>query len=338
MLALAILLMALAPAAAQRSPFGAPDRNAPSAAEQTAETEPGVIGRLSIAIQRQQQIFYRKFSGAVRALKSGYSFEAGFGLITIAFLYGIFHAAGPGHGKAVISAYVLANERSVRRGVILAAIASLAQAVTAIVAVYSLLWAAGATGSLVRSATANLELLSFALIALLGIFMLVRAIRPVFAASAASADGHDHGHHHDHDHEHMGPDANCQTCGHAHIPAPALVDRPLTLRTALPIIASIGLRPCTGAVVVLVFAHSLGLHLAGIGAAFAMSAGTAITVATLAVFAVGARELAAKFFDGNASRLMTFYRTVSIAGALGVTLLGVILLHGALTAPTRAFL
>lgn len=315
------------PALAQGSPFGGGAQS-----ERTVERldEIGPIARLSIYLQRQQQIFYRRLNNALREVRSGGSTTASFALISLAFLYGVFHAAGPGHGKAVISAYTLANERSVRRGAILAALASVAQAVTAIVAVYGLLLALGATGSAVRAVAANLEVASFALVALLGLAMLYRAARPLFAGVGEPGAGGGHTHRH-------APDETCQDCGHSHMPAPALVDRPLTARTALPIVASIGLRPCTGAVVVLVFAHTLGLYLAGIAATFAMAAGTAITVASLAGLAVTGRDLAGRLFTRNNRLLTGFYRTVAIAGSLAVLTLGLLLLHGALTAPGRVF-
>ena len=54
-------------------------------------------------------MFYRALSGLIRAAKTDGS--AYWSLIGISFIYGVFHAAGPGHGKAVISSYMVANER-----------------------------------------------------------------------------------------------------------------------------------------------------------------------------------------------------------------------------------
>lgn len=116
-----------------------------------------------------------------------------------------------------------------------------------------------------------------------------------------------------------------------------MLDKPLTFASALPIVTSIGLRPCTGAVVVLVFAHTLGLYMAGIAATFAMSVGTAITVSALAILAVSSRDLAAKLFGDNQRGIGTFYRVIALVGAIAVLTLGLVLLYGALTAPSRAF-
>ena len=54
-------------------------------------------------ILAKQAEFYRMLSGTIRAAKTDGS--AAYTLLGISFLYGIFHAAGPGHGKAVISSY-----------------------------------------------------------------------------------------------------------------------------------------------------------------------------------------------------------------------------------------
>ena len=58
--------------------------------------------------------------------------SAVWGLLGLSFLYGIFHAAGPGHGKAVISSYVVANEETWRRGVVLSFASALLQAFVAV--------------------------------------------------------------------------------------------------------------------------------------------------------------------------------------------------------------
>ena len=244
----------------------------------------------------------------------------------IAFAYGVFHAAGPGHGKAVIAAYMLANQRSMRRGVILAGLASLAQAVTAIVAVYGFVLVLNATGREARAFAVDLEIVSYGMITALGLWLVWHVASPMVFARA----GHDHGTEHGHG----------EACGHghSHVPDPALADRPLTLANAAPIIASIGLRPCSGAIVVLIFAHTLGFYGAGIWATLAMALGTAITVAALATLAVGSRDVAARLLASRARALGVFYRVVALIGALIVLILGVSLLHAALTAPARPFM
>src|SRR5690606_1294014 len=130
---------------------------------------------------------------------------------------------------------------------------------------------------------------------------------------------HDHEHHvhahekaHDHHHAHTHADGAC--CGHAHMPDPKQLEGPLSWSKALAIAFSVGIRPCTGAILVLIFALSQGLLMAGVFATFAMALGTAITVSALASLAVGSRELA-KRMAGGESRMAGAVATG--AGLLG---------------------
>src|SRR5690606_24951211 len=164
--------------------------------------------------------------------------------------------------------------------------------------------------------------------------------RPVQSLSAAHAahshdhahdhHHHDHDHHHDHGHHHHGE--VCSTCGHAHAPDPKMIsgDR-FDWRTAWAAIVAVGLRPCTGALIVLSFAFLNGLWITGIVSVFAMALGTAITVSALATLAVFAKGRAVAFAgDGRAGNRV--HMAIEIAGAAFVFLLGVTLLTASLAA------
>ena len=117
-----VLVMALSAhsaAFAEVNPFAGMRRAAPT----------GITGW----ILAEQSRFYRALSGLIRAAKTDGS--ALWALMGISFIYGIFHAAGPGHGKAVISSYLVANEETWRRGIVLSFASALLQAVSAIVIV-----------------------------------------------------------------------------------------------------------------------------------------------------------------------------------------------------------
>ncbi|HET7911870.1 MAG TPA: nickel transporter, partial [Pseudolabrys sp.] len=77
-------------------------------------------------ILAKQAGFYRMLSGLIRAAKADGS--AAYTLLGISFLYGVFHAAGPGHGKAVISSYLVANNETWRRGIVLSFASAILQA------------------------------------------------------------------------------------------------------------------------------------------------------------------------------------------------------------------
>ena len=226
----------------------------------------------------------------------------------------MLHAAGPGHGKAVISSYVLADGRTVRRGILLAFLAALIQALSALVVVGVLVLVLRATGLQIRAMEAWLETASWALVALVGVWLLYYQLRSAFRPAHGHA-GHHH-HHADHHHgaswrAHAFPRRRrassqhaarrtataCEVC--AHLPAAAELQGDWSWRRALALAFAVGVRPCTGAILVLVFAIGQGLLWAGVLSTFAMALGTAITVSVLAASAVGFRELAARLAGGG---------------------------------------
>jgi ABC-type nickel/cobalt efflux system permease component RcnA len=258
-----------------------------------------------------QRELHRRLAGAVRALKSGGA-GAVVTLLLISLLYGVFHAVGPGHGKAVISAYLLANERALRRGVGLAFLASLVQGLSAVLLVALLAVLLGMAGLAVTQSTAYLESASYALVALVGVWMLWSLLRP------QASQGCDHGHAHGH--------AGRHDCGHSHAPDPHLLDAVARgkglLSKSVGIVLAVGIRPCSGAVLVLLFALAHGVFPAGIAATFAMSLGTAVTVSLLAVMTVASKRLALTLVGTNGAWVDSVYRGLGFLGAGILLLLG----------------
>jgi len=281
-------------------------------------------------IKAQQRTFYGKMSAALSKMKRGSPFTAALTLMGLSFAYGVLHAAGPGHGKAVVSAWLLANERQLRRGVMISFMAALFQAVTAVVLVSVLLLTVSAAASTAKSMAIALEAASYGLIALTGMWLIWQALRPRFAPVAALVDGHDHNHghhhhdhdhaHHDHDHDHEhGPDCGC---GHAHMPSASDLDQPVSLWKAVGIAFAVGIRPCTGGILVLLFSSALGLYWAGVAATFVMALGTAITVSIIASLAVKSRDLALKYSGHNALWLDRTAFGLKLMGGLFIACVG----------------
>ncbi|GLQ08623.1 hypothetical protein GCM10007913_05550 [Devosia yakushimensis] len=296
-------------------------------------------------LQEQQRHFYGAMNASLAALRTDWT--AFWLLGGLSFLYGVFHAAGPGHGKVVISSYMLANETQVRRGVILSVISAMIQS---LVAVLFVLVAAGILGmtSIAMGDAANwIGIVSYGLVALLGLWLIARKIfgwghshhhhqQPDDMAKKAHAhlhehDEHEHHHHHDHDHGHDHHDHDehgHDHHDHQHIVTPEAASG--TWREQLGVVLAVGLRPCSGALVVLVFALSQGLLAAGIVAVFLMGAGTAITVAALATLAVTAKGLARKIggVDNPVTGAVLWW--AELAGAVLVLVFGVLLLIASL--------
>ncbi|WFE90650.1 DUF1007 family protein [Roseibium porphyridii] len=296
----------------------------------------GILDRVFGTIAVKQKEFYQALVSSLRSFRNNPN--AMWLLIGLSFAYGVFHAAGPGHGKAIITSYVVANNETLRKGIVLSFASAFAQAVTAIVLVGGFAVLFNLTSIAIQDTARWFEIGSYVLITGLGGWLLwQKAVRP-FAAMVASrssggelafagAGGHHHGHHHHHDHHHeIGADGICSTCGHAHAPTPDMVQGRITLARAASIILAVGLRPCTGALVVLVFALSQGMILAGVASTLAMAVGTGITVSLLAGLAVGAKELAVKLFGEGSPMSIGIHRSIEILGAAIVFLLGLTLL------------
>ncbi|WP_371180500.1 nickel/cobalt transporter [Thioalkalivibrio sp. ALJ1] len=307
---------------AERDDLGSP--TATRAPAPLAEP-PGALERLTGWMLQTQRQLHRGLTEGLHALRDGPTKQTAGALILVSLLYGVFHAAGPGHGKAVISAYLLTQPQNLRRGILLSTVSALAQGVTAIVLVGVLIglfgWLARDTLGQVRT----LEIASFALVALLGLWLMVRALRHAWrlhrahrqAVAAAHAPEHVHDHDHDHDHGHKhAQDEHCG-CG-----TPHHVD-PNHRGTWWATVLAVGIRPCSGAVLIMAVSTALGLAWAGVAAVLAMSLGTAATVSVLATLAVSARDWTRRWLGPSRMGRLTY-----IGPALGLTGGGVIALIG----------
>ncbi len=315
-----------------QNPFGGPR---PAAEPQIG----GIVGWLLA----KQSEFYREMSATIRAAKSDGS--AVWTLLAISFAYGIFHAAGPGHGKAVISSYLVANQETARRGIVLSFASALLQSLVAVLIVGICAWLLNATAKTMCGAEKAIEIASYSLIALFGVRLVwtkgggfMRALQTKPVPAMAVAHSHDHGHHHHgHRHDHQGHDhhddhVHDEHCGHSHGPTPDQLAGPGGWQRGLGAIFAVGLRPCSGAILVLVFALAQGLFWAGIAATFVMGLGTAITVATIAIVAVSARGLAQRLSAGRDGGGALVMRGLEFGAAGLVLLFGLGLLFGYLAA------
>jgi nickel/cobalt exporter len=350
---------------AQGAPFGAPRSAAPP------PPADGIVGW----IFAKQAEFYQSFSRIIRAAKTDGS--AVWTLLGVSFLYGIFHAAGPGHGKAVISSYLVANEETWRRGIVLSFASALLQAFVAVALVGIAAVILNATARQMCDAGRVIELVSYALIALVGARLIwvkgkgfIREARsrgrPLHAVGAAVTPKdhhehdhkhhdhqHDHGHHHGHDHahhdqayhdhgHHHGHDHHDHdhdhdsAWGHAHGPEPQELAGPGGWQRGLSAIVAVGMRPCSGAIIVLVFALAQGLFWAGVAATFVMGLGTAITVAAIATMAVGARSMAKHLASTRSGYGMLAMRGIEVGAAVVVLAFGTLLLAGYMVAERGA--
>ncbi|HET8973714.1 MAG TPA: nickel/cobalt transporter [Pseudolabrys sp.] len=321
-LLLLLLLLLVMVDAAMAQPFGL-NRGA----------SPPEVGGFTGWILAKQAEFYRMLSGLIRAAKADGS--AAYTLLGISFLYGVFHAAGPGHGKAVISSYLVANNETWRRGIVLSFASAILQALSAIAIVGVVAAFLGATAKAMGNTVRVIEIVSYALILLIGLRLLwvkgkafLRALRLKEGPHAHDhTHEHVHGHHHHHDHD-QDHDHDASAWSHGHAPEPSELVGAHWLRRGLTAIVAVGLRPCSGAIIVLVFALAQGIFWIGVASTFMMGLGTAITVAAIATLAVAARELAGRLAKAKPGVGAIMLRGLETAAALVIVLFGAALLTG----------
>jgi nickel/cobalt exporter len=313
-LAAIIIASAAGVASAWSAPFGAPH----PAADMSAS---GLTGW----IFAEQAAFYRSLSGFIRAAKEDGA--AMWELFGVSLGYGVFHAIGPGHGKAVISSYLVANEETWRRGVVLSFVSAGIQSVVAIVIVAIAAVLLGATAKAIGLTVRLVEIISYALVILIGLRLLyvkgrgfliacreltwqqapelAFAAAPVAMPRSAAAlqafgrrsralavrggqclfDGCTalvHGFQCDGNPDH---DYHASAWGHAHGPEPSELAGVGGWRRGLVAVVAVGLRPCFGAIIVLIFALAQDVFWTGVGATLIMGLGTAATMAAIATVA-----------------------------------------------------
>jgi nickel/cobalt transporter (NicO) family protein len=350
-----LIVCATGVASAWSAPFGAPHPAAGTSAS-------GLTGW----IFAEQAAFYRSLSVFIRAAKEDGA--AMWELFGISFAYGVFHAVGPGHGKAVISSYLVANDETWRRGVVLSFVSAAMQSVVAIVVVAIAAVLLGATAKAIGLTVHLVEIVSYALVVLIGLRLLyvkghgfliawreltwrqspVLAFASAPAAKSLSAatfrlsegqpgaiamrggrcqvDGctaHAHGFQCQHDH-----DYHESAWGHAHGPEPAMLAGVGGWRRGLAAVVAVGLRPCSGAIIVLIFALAQDLFWTGMGSTLIMGLGTAMTVAAIATVAVSARQVASRIAKTRSGLGMLAMRAIEVGAAALIVAFGALLLAG----------
>ncbi|MCM2563844.1 hypothetical protein M8756_16945 [Lutimaribacter sp. EGI FJ00015] len=247
-------------------------------------------------------------AGLLRRLRGGDPAALG-GLLALCFSYGFFHAAGPGHGKILIGGYGVGRRVPLLRLSGLAVASSLAQALTAIAMVYAGVLVLDLTrDQMVDTAERVLAPASFAMVALVGLWLFYRGLRRFGRQPASGPQLQDH--HHDHDH---GPDCGC---GHVHGPTPEQAAEVRSLRDALVLIGAVAVRPCTGALFVLILTWQMDIRMAGILGALAMGLGTASVTVAVAILSVVLREGTLMQLGGGARSLRALSLIEIGAGAV----------------------
>lgn len=275
---------------------------------------------------------------------------AGSYLIGFSFVYGMLHSLGPGHGKVIVSTYLATHPTKVKASLVLTVVSALLQALVAILLVSVLIWGFNASMRVVNDKANMFVLLSFALVAAVGALICWKALRNIYktirkpklkvkAITVLPTSGQSpltmqastlnsisiqkpiaHTHH-----------ADCG-CGHQHVADAEAINKASTLREYAGIIVTIGVRPCTGAVMVLLFANVVGLYWMGVLSALAMAAGTALTTSLIAIMTLTGKHLVKRYLSvgnqiGNDTwRVAGHY--LQLFGGMLLIVIGTLLLNG----------
>ncbi|MCA1907184.1 MAG: ABC transporter [Magnetospirillum sp.] len=238
-------------------------------------------------------------------IRDGGGWEPFAAIILAAFLYGVFHAIGPGHGKVVIGSWFATRRARVVHGLAACFLSAMVQGASAIAAVLLLAGMFSLAPRQVMAQAAWLEAGSYALITAMGAWMLVQAFR------GHASCGHDHAHHHDH-----------ACCDHHH------PDETEERRTLWAMAAAVGFRPCSGAILVLLFCLANAMMWVGVAATFAMALGVGLTVSGIGLSALGLNRLLDRRINQESRLGRLLRRVLSLAGAGAILVLGLVLLLG----------
>jgi ABC-type nickel/cobalt efflux system permease component RcnA len=266
-------------------------------------------------VLEQQRQVQNALAGAVRAIKGGQP-GAIFGLLSVCFAYGFLHAAGPGHGKLVIGGYGMARRVPFVRLAGVALASSLAQAAVAVGLVYAVVALLGLGRSQAEGlAEEVMAPLGTLMVAGVGLWLVWRGVAGLRAQGAESSGSHHHHHYAHEDHHDHAPHSHgavCDTCGHAHGPTVDEVQHLTGWRDTLALVAGIAMRPCSGALFLLILTWQLGIASAGIIGTFAMGLGTAMVTIGVAAMAVWAREGALASLPGQgAARFLPWFEIIA---------------------------
>ena len=257
---------------------------------------PATVQSLIGQTARLQRQFNQSISEAVAGVRQGTSLRPAVLLVWFALLYGVFHAVGPGHGKVVAVTYFLSRRAQLLHGLRLSSFIAGVQALVAIVLVAGLALLLGISAGDVLAQAYRLEVVSYGLMVLIGGYLALTAWRP-----------HEHAH---------GP--------------PQGFGPGTSTRELLATAGAVGLRPCSGAILVLLFTTANGLFLLGAVATLAMGVGVALTNTFIGTSAIGVQRGLALLTPANPIWGRRLRAGVALGGGVLILLLGCTLLLGAL--------
>ncbi len=305
-----------------------------------ATQEGGLWDRWTEAIVAFQRRANTEVARHMNAIDSGKSLGAFFLGLAIAFVYGVFHAFGPGHGKFIIVSYFLGRDARVGRGVVMAIQVAIVHVIAAIAIVWLADFTLRAGFGVGLAEVPGVRAASFLIIAAIGLYMLYQAFRAALGYIDPSQVGHGHSHAQEHGHSHAEErghshaqdhgHSHAQERGHSHAPDHGHGDGHASeaskVESGLMAVAA-GIVPCPGAVLIMLYAVANDMIYPGFLLVAAMSLGIGLTICSLGVGAIMARQTALRLVEGGAgdsSGALLVRHGFNFGGAIIVTLIGLV--------------
>ncbi len=236
--------------------------------------------------------------------------RAGWSLLSFSLVYGVLHALGPGHGKVVITTWLATHPSQLKSSLNLTFAASLLQGLVAIALVVVVLGVLKLPSRELHMSSFWLEKSSYILVGILGAMLGARALRNLLQALRKPKKFTAFTTYHVHD-------AHCG-CGHQHLPTKEQLAAGKDWRARVIIVLSMGMRPCSGAIMVLLFSKVIGVFSWGMLSVLAMAAGTSVTISGLALLVHSFRTYAVRLSGNKAPVLwrQIGWATLALAGSV----------------------
>jgi len=284
-------------------PFQGEARDNPFVSKKTPKREvklPTFASRGFTKIALWQHQLNKKLTEQVKRLKANRNWETLLPLILISFLYGIIHAAGPGHGKVVVFSYFFSRRSSIKKGLLLGNLISLFHAVSGVTIVLMLyFFIKAAYLSSFEAISQKIKLVSYSLIVMIGLALLINSIFSIKNNSSRF----------------LKADAS---------------DTPPDGKGILPLALAIGVVPCPGVVIIMLFALSFNLLFTGLMMSLIMALGMAVTISIAGLMSILGQEGLLKSFSRNQKTQNLIQKGLTVFGSLLIIGFGGILLIGTL--------
>ncbi len=257
---------------------------------------PGFTQKIIVKIALLQRSFNKRLTELTKKVKETKSTKLLFFIIFITFIYGVVHALGPGHGKTLTFSYFLSEEANIKKGITVGCIIGFLHAFSALVLVLILYFTVKkAYLHNIESMSRVIKIISYSLIAGIGLFLSIKAIYDIKRRRNTKEKE---------------------------------IEPLQSTKSVIPFSIAVGLIPCTGATIVLLFSLSLGVLKIGIISTIFMALGMATTISMVGVLTILAKSKVKKMFSEKSKRYLLFQNIVSILGAFLIFSLGVILFMG----------